>query len=379
MLFRRIRFMLPFPILIYKFVLIDMTEMFLFKHNYALFCLSLKDNTMGIKYRAFRAHEVSFNTFERKIEILDTDELPEGDVLIKVEYSDLNYKDALSAYGNRGVTRKYPHTPGIDAAGTVIESDSEKFQAGDRIVAGGFDLGMNTPGGFGEYIRVPAEWLVKLPDDISFRDSMIIGGTGYTAGLCVTKLLEQGVKPDQGPVLVTGAAGGVGSWSVLILKKLGFKVIAGTSNIEDSAEIIAKLGADEHVDKSVIDDQSGRPLLKWRWAGAIENVGGNVLSTALRACKPEGAVTSIGNIYSHELNMTVYPFILNGVKLIGVSAPIINAETRALVWKKFENEYKVNVPDIVKEIQLEDLDEALALVQKRKNRGQVILKHNHLK
>lgn len=332
---------------------------------------------MSIRYRALRVHEVEENIFERKLEYLTTDDLPANGVLIKVEYSSLNYKDALSAYGNKGVSRRFPHTPGIDAAGIVIETDSTEFKKGDRVVAGGFDLGMNTPGGFGEYIRVPDSWLVRLPDSISFRDAMVIGGTGFTAGLCVMNLTEQGVKPEDGPILVTGAAGGVGSWAVLILKKLGYKVIAGTSNIEDSAELIQKLGADEHVDKSVIDDQSGRPLLKWRWAGAIENVGGNVLATALKACKPGGAVTSIGNIYSHELNMTVFPFILNGVRLIGVSAPIVSAEVRQKVWDNFMDIYRVKMPDIIKEVSLEDLEDALALLHSRKNRGQVILRHRH--
>lgn len=330
---------------------------------------------MSHNYRAFRTHESSPGTFIRKIELLNTDDLPDHDVLIKVEYSDLNYKDALSAYGNKGVTRRYPHTPGIDAVGVVIESRSSLFNSGQRVNVGGFDLGMNTPGGFGEYIKVPAEWVVKLPDEISFRESAIIGGTGFTAGLCVLRLLEQGVKPDQGPILVTGAAGGVGSWAVLILKKLGFKVIAGTSNIADSAEIISKLGADEHVDKTVIDDQSGRALLKPLWAGAIENVGGNVLATALKACKPGGAVTAIGNIYSHELNMTVYPFILNAVRLIGVSSQIADTQIRQVVWNKFISEYRVEIPDIIQEIKIEQLDGALDKMFSKKNRGQVILKH----
>ncbi|MBE0653776.1 MAG: YhdH/YhfP family quinone oxidoreductase, partial [Bacteroidales bacterium] len=260
---------------------------------------------MGIKYRGLKVYELPGNQFERKIEVMDTEDLPENEVLIKVKYSALNYKDALSAYGNKGVTRRYPFTPGIDAAGIVAESRTGQFKPGDKVVTGGFDLGMNTPGGFGEYIRVPAAWIVPLPEGMTLRESMVIGGTGFTAGLSVMNLIEQGVRPEDGPVLVTGAAGGVGSWSVLILKKLGYEVIAGTSSIEDSKDFIRKLGADHHVDKSVIDDNSSYALLKWRWAGAIENVGGNVLATALKACKPGGTVTCCGNIYSHELHMTV--------------------------------------------------------------------------
>lgn len=330
---------------------------------------------MGIKYKALKVYELPGNNFERRIETLDTDDLPDYEVLINVKFSALNYKDALSAYGNKGVTRRYPFTPGIDAAGVVEESKSPFFKPGDEVVTGGFDLGMNTPGGFGAYIRVPAKWIVSLPEGMSLRESMIIGGTGFTAGLSVMNLVEQGVKPEDGPILVTGAAGGVGSWSVLILKKLGYEVIAGTSLIEDSKELIQKLGADQHVDKSVIDDTSGRALLKWKWAGAIENVGGNVLATALKACKPGGTVTCCGNIYSHELNMTVYPFILNAVKLIGISAQETPLEIRNKVWLKFLDEYKVDLPGILREITLDELPAALELAISKKNRGQVVLRH----
>ncbi|MCK4923128.1 MAG: YhdH/YhfP family quinone oxidoreductase [Bacteroidales bacterium] len=331
---------------------------------------------MNKKYRALRVHEVSGGNFERRIDNLNIDDLPDHEVLVQVKYAGMNYKDALSAYGNKGVTRYYPHTPGIDASGIVVESKSNLYKPGDRVVAGGYDMGMNTPGGFGEYISVPAQWLFKLPDSVDLKYSSLLGGSGFTAGLSIMNLMDQGVKPDDGPILVTGAAGGVGSWSVLILKKLGFKVIAGTSNIEDSAELISKLGADEHVDKSVIDDKSGRPLLKWKWAGVIENVGGNVLATALKACKPGGTVTCCGNIYSHELVTTVYPFILNGIKLIGISSPDVDNRTKARLWKKFLDEYKVDLPDIVTEIKLEGLPGILEKVMKKKNRGQVLLKHH---
>lgn len=329
-----------------------------------------------MKYRALRVYERAHKGFERKIETLNTSDLPANEVLVRVIYSGINYKDALSAFGNKGVTKNYPFTPGIDAAGIVEESDSPLFQKGDKVIAGGYDLGMNTPGGFGEYIRVPGSWLVKLPQWMSLRESMIIGGTGFTAGMSVMNLVEQGVKPEDGPVLVTGAAGGVGSWSVLILKKLGYTVIAGTSSIDDSVDFIERLGADKHMDKSVLDDKSGKALLIWKWAGAIENVGGNILVTALKACKPGGTVTCCGNIYSAELNMTVYPFILNGIKLIGISAQNTPMEIRRKVWNKFQDEYRVDLPDIVREITLEELPAALELAISKKNRGQVLLKHD---
>jgi acrylyl-CoA reductase (NADPH) len=294
-----------------------------------------KFNPMEKDYRALLAEETPDKGFRRSIQILNTRDLPDHDVLIRVKYSGINYKDALSASGNKGVTRNYPFTPGIDAAGVVEQSRSELFREGDRVIAGGYDLGMNTPGGFGEYVRVPASWIIPLPEGISLRESMVIGGRGFTAALSVMNLVEQGVRPENGPVLVTGAAGGVGSWAVLVLKKLGYSVIAGTSEIDDSAEFVGKLGADGHIDKTMLDDKLSKPLMKWKWAGAVDTVGGNVLATAIKACKPMGAVVACGNIYSHELHLTVYPFILNGIKLIGISSQNISHESRMKVWNKF--------------------------------------------
>ncbi|MGF1587076.1 MAG: YhdH/YhfP family quinone oxidoreductase [Bacteroidales bacterium] len=331
---------------------------------------------MDIDYRALLVTETAEKQFERNIVTLNTRDLPDHDVLIKVHYSGINYKDALSAYGNKGVTRKYPFTPGIDAAGVVKESRSENFKQGDKVITGGYDLGMNTPGGYGGYIKVPSTWLTLLPEWMSLKESMIIGGRGFTAALAIMNLVEQGVKPDDGPVLVTGAAGGVGSWAVLILKKLCYNVIAGTSRIDDSAGFIEKLGADSHADKSLIDDDSGKPLLNWRWAGAIDNVGGNVLATALKACKPGGTVISCGNIYSQKLDITVFPFILNAVKLIGISTQNTSPEIRKVVWNKFRNEYRIILPDITREITLDELPEALEIAINKKNRGQVILRHD---
>jgi acrylyl-CoA reductase (NADPH) len=330
---------------------------------------------MGREYRALRVYETAGKGFERKVEMLNTRDLPDHEVLIRVKYSGINYKDALSAFGNRGVTRQYPFTPGIDAAGIVCQSNSSLFKKGDKVIAGGYDLGMNTPGGFGEYIRVPASWIVHLPEWMTMKESMVIGGRGFTAGLSVMNLVDQGVTPGDGPVLVTGAAGGVGSWAVLILKKLGYRVIAATSRIEDSEDFIRRLGADMHVDRSVTDDNSGKAVLSWKWAGAIENVGGNVLSTAIRACKPGGTITCCGNIYSSDLNMTVYPFILNGVKLIGISAQNIPMETRKKVLNKFQDEYRISLPDIVREISLDELPGALEVSIGKKSRGQILLKY----
>ncbi len=330
-----------------------------------------------VKFRAYRVFETETGTFERKIVERSTKELPEGDVLIKVHYAGLNYKDALSAYGNKGVTRAYPHTPGIDAAGEVTESLSPEIKPGEKVIVTGYDLGMNTDGGFGEYIRVPASWVVPLPKMLSPRTAMQYGTAGFTAALSVYKLLSASQHPNMGPVLVTGAAGGVGSLAVLILKKLGFRVIAGTSSLNDSKDTIDKLGADEHIDNTILNDISGRPLLRSKWAGAIDCVGGNVLATALKACSPGGNVTACGNIFSHELPVTVYPFILNGVNLLGIASQNTAMDLRKLVWNKLAIDWQVNMDELTHEVTLKELDQALDLYIHKKNRGKVILKHEH--
>jgi len=328
-------------------------------------------------FRAYRVFEEPEGSFMRKVVRRSLNDLPDDDVLVRVDYASLNYKDALSASGHKGVTRHYPHTPGIDSAGVIVEDRSGHFRAGDPVIVAGFDLGMNTDGGFGEYIRVPVDWVMALPGNMSLRQSMVLGATGFTAGLSIYRLLSAGQKAEQGPVLVTGAAGGVGSMAVLMLKKLGFKVIAATSSLDDSASFISKLGADEHIDKSVTDDRSGKPLRRPRWAGAIDVVGGNVLATALKACEYGGNVTACGNIFSDALHTTVYPFILNAVSLLGVDAAKCPWELRKKIWSKLSDQWQVDVSPILQEITLEQLDEVIQRMIDKKNRGQVILKHHH--
>ena len=328
-------------------------------------------------FRAFRVCENPDGTFTRSVEERSTDDLPDHEVLVRVEYSALNYKDGLSASGHKGITRHYPHTPGIDSAGVVEDDRSGRFEAGTEVIVAGYDLGMNTDGGFGEYIRVPANWIMLLPEGMSLRDSMVYGATGFTAALSVHRLLTAGQKPARGSVLVTGAAGGVGSMAVLILKRLGFRVVAATSNLEDSAGFISKLGADEHVDKNLTDDHSGKALRKPRWAGAIDVVGGNVLATILKSCDYGGNVTACGNIFSDELHTTVYPFILNAVSLLGVDAARCPRKLREEVWNKLAGAWKIEMPDIVREVTLDQLDDAIEKLINKKNRGQVILKHQH--
>lgn len=329
----------------------------------------------NLAFRAMVVTEGEDKTFTREITQKEINDLPEGDVIIKVEYSSLNYKDALSATGNKGVSRYYPHTPGIDAAGSVVESSDPKFTAGEEVLITGYDLGMNHSGGYQEYIRVPANWIVKLPENLTLRESMVYGTAGFTAALSCYKMINNGVKPEDGPVLVTGASGGVGSIAVSILTKSGYDVIA-VNGIKDEKDYLLELGAKEVISIEEADDKSGRPILKPRWAGAIDTVAGNILSTAIKTTKYGGSVTCCGNVGSAELESSIYPFILNGVSLLGIDSVNCPVDTRMAVWNKIASDWKLDYLDkITTELpNLEALDERIDLILQGKNRGRAIVK-----
>jgi len=323
-------------------------------------------------FKALVVAESEDKTFTRKIKERNLDELPPGDVLVRVRYSSLNYKDALSSSGNRGVTRQYPHTPGIDAAGIVEGSDSEAFQPGDRVIVTSYDLGMNTSGGFGQYIRVPAGWVVNLPRDLTLKESMIFGTAGFTAGLSVHELI-QSVKPEDGEVLVTGATGGVGSVAVGILSKLGYPVVA-VSGKPESKEFLFGLGARKVIGREEAGESSNRPLLKGRWAGVVDVVGGDILATAIKSANLGATVTCCGNVASPDLSLTVFPFILRGVKLVGIDSQHCPMEHRTAVWHKLASEWKIDqLGDLCREITMEQLSENLDLLLEGKSQGRIVL------
>ncbi len=329
----------------------------------------------NLNFKAMIVTETDDKQFVREITQKKIEDLPAGEVLIKVHYSSLNYKDALSASGNKGVTRKYPHTPGIDAAGVVAESSSSDFQEGDKVLVTGYDLGMNTSGGYEEYIRVPANWVVRLPETLTLRESMIYGTAGFTAALSCYKLINNGVTPDNGPVLVTGATGGVGSIALSILVKAGYEVVA-VNGIVDETEYLLELGAKEVISIEDADDKSGRPMLKPRWAGAIDTVAGNLLSTAIKTTKYGGTVTCCGNVGSAELQSSIYPFIISGVSLLGIDSVNCPVDFRLEVWNKIATEWKLaHLDTITTELEsLEALDERIGLILEGKNRGRAIVK-----
>lgn len=324
-------------------------------------------------FKAMVVSETADKKFVREIKQRNLSELPAGELLIEVRYSSLNYKDALSATGNKGVTRNYPHTPGVDAAGVVAESSTPKFAVGDQVIVTGFDLGMNTSGGLGQYIRVPAAWALKLPDHLTLRESMAYGTAGLTAGLCVLKLQQHGLTQEQGEVLVTGATGGVGSMAVSILAKLGFQVVAATGKAGEKDFLIG-LGAKEVISREESSDTSARPLLKGRWAGAVDAVGGNILATAIKSAKYGGLVAACGNAAAADFSTSVYPFILRGVSLLGVDSVECAMETRMLVWNKLAKEWKVNLSgDLISEFSLEELSPKIDQILKGGIRGRAVV------
>jgi putative YhdH/YhfP family quinone oxidoreductase len=325
-------------------------------------------------FKAMVVTEVENERFVRNIEDRHLDDLPKGDVLVKVEYSSLNYKDVLSATGNRGVTKNYPHTPGIDAAGKVVESLSKDFKTGDAVIVTSYDLGMNTSGGFGQYIRVPADWVVKMPQDLSARESMIFGTAGFTAALSVFRLVDYGITPNMGPVVVSGATGGVGSIAVSILAKAGYEVTA-VNGVVDEKDFLLEIGAHEVISIEDATDASGRPLLKGLWAGGIDTVGGEILATTIKSTKDGGAVTCCGNVGSHDLPLNVYPFILRGVTLMGIDSQNCPMPMRLKVWNKIAEEWKLDRLELLTtEVPLEGLNQRIDLILERKHKGRTIVK-----
>jgi acrylyl-CoA reductase (NADPH) len=323
-------------------------------------------------FKAMVVSESAEKTFLREVRERALGDLPAGELIIDVKYSSLNYKDALSATGNKGVTRKYPHTPGIDAAGVVADSTTKLFSVGDQVTVTGFDLGMNTSGGFAQYISVPALWATKLPQGLSLKDSMSHGTAGLTAALCIIRLMASGLTKESGEVLVTGASGGVGSVAIAILAKLGFHVIAATGKASEH-DFLNGLGAKAIISREEANDTSGRPLQKPRWAGVVDTVGGNILATALKTTKYGGLVAACGNAMSAELNVNVFPFILRGVSLLGVDSVEIPMRARQMAWNKLAGEWSIDVGNLATEVSLEELNPKIDEILKGGIRGRVLI------
>ena len=329
---------------------------------------------MSETFKALLVEQPEPKRFVRSIVNRTLADLPEGELVVRVRWSSLNYNDALSATGHPGVTRNFPHTPGIDAAGEVVGDASGRFKAGDAVIITGFDLGMETDGGYGQMIRIPAAWATPLPSGLTLRDSMVIGTAGLTAALSVHALTKHGVTPDSGEILVTGATGGVGSVAVALLARLGFKVVAATGKPE-AAEFLKELGANLVLPREEVTLNAERPMLKERWAGAVDCVGGETLAAAIKATRYGGAVTCCGLVGSADLNLNVYPFILRGVSLLGIDSVQCPIPLRTTLWNKLAGEWKLKQLDsLVGECALEGLEEKIGAILKGKLQGRTVVK-----
>ena len=326
-------------------------------------------------FKALLVEEKNDGHFTKQVQEVPISILPDHDVLVQVHYSDLNYKDGLSASGNKGVTRTYPHIPGVDASGVVVEDRSGTFTPGQEVVVTGYDMGQDTDGGFGQYISVPAEWVVPLPAPLTLFDTMVLGTPGFTAAYGVYRLLELNVPKDKGPVVVTGATGGVGYLAVHFLAKEGYEVVASTGKMEQT-DFLKKMGASDVIHREEFTNQPGRPLLSSRWAAAYDTVGGKTLDVLIRQVGHNGTIVCCGNIGGHTVESSIYPFILRGISLLGVDSSNTLMPKRMKIWEMMAGYYSDVLRASAKIISLQELPSAIDEVLAGNRVGSVVLKHD---
>ena len=329
----------------------------------------------------FRAVVIEKNTtgaFSQSIKQKKIVDLPLNDLLIKVSYSSLNYKDALSFSGNRGVSKNYPHTPGIDAVGIVKKSSVSQFNVGDKVIVSGYDLGMNTAGGFGEYIRVPKEWVCQLPTGLQSLESMIIGTAGLTAGLCVELIIKK-YDISGKKVVVSGATGGVGTIAIKLLNMMGADVTAITSSI-DSKEYLMMIGADEVISVSELLNSTKKPLSRSTWSFAIDVVGGSILSALIVSMKYGGIIACCGNVSNPNFDANVYPFILRANQLVGIDSAETSIDKKSKIWKLFGSDWKLNDLELLhKTVLIDELFPEIEKMLEGEQIGRIVLKHGKSK
>ena len=325
-----------------------------------------------MQYSAYYVEEKD-GSFSSSISQLELQKPAEGFVQIKVSYSSLNYKDALSASGNKGVTRNYPFVPGIDAAGIITDGNSSQFEDGDEVIVTGYDMGMNTPGGFGEYINVPEGWVVKKPANLSALEAMSIGTAGLTSAASVLKVLESSQESNL-PVFVSGATGGVGSIAVMLMSKIGKEVTALTGKTS-SIDFLSSIGANNVMMRDDYLEAPIKAMERPLFSCAIDTVGGNILSKMLPQISPHGVVACCGNVAGIEVNTTVFPFILRGISLCGIDSAEALIEFKTSLWEKFSNEWKLDLSSIIKVVTKNNLEQEIALILKGGQQGRVVLTH----
>ena len=310
-----------------------------------------------MQFKAFRVEKTDAG-FERSVITRSVDDLPAGELLVEVKYSSLNFKDGLSATGNPGVTRNFPHTPGIDVSGVVLASDHADFAVGDEIIAIGFDLGMGTSGGFAERVRIPASWAVKMPKGLTMHSSMVIGTAGFTAAECVQKLERAGMTPASGPVLVTGATGGVGSVAVKLLAQLGYEVAAVTGKA-DQHDFLRSLGASEILSREDANAGSDKPMLAERWAGVVDTVGGDILFNGVKSLRYGCSLAACGLVAAPVFSASVLPFILRHVNLLGIDSVQLPIEEKAEIWQRLGSDWLMDLSDLEEVLTLDSLSDAI--------------------
>ncbi|MBE08725.1 MAG: oxidoreductase [Rhodospirillaceae bacterium] len=327
---------------------------------------------MADKFEALVLSQTDDKTEKRVME-LGVDDLPEGDVLVRVEYSDVNYKDGMIVNGIGGLVRQYPHVPGIDFAGVVEESYHSRFKSGDKVVLTGWRVGEVHWGGYAQKARVNGDWLVALPDALSTRQAMAVGTAGLTSMLCVKALESNGITPKAGPVLVTGAAGGVGSIAVAILARLGYSVAASTGR-EALHGYLKSLGATEIVARAELAEVSKRPLEKEIWAGAVDTVGSTTLARVLAQLKYNGSVAACGLAAGPKLETTVIPFLLRGINLLGIDSVMQPYENRVATWNRIASDLPHDkLEEMTEVIGLEDVGKAAAEILAGQVRGRLVV------
>ena len=325
-----------------------------------------------MKYSAYYIEETD-GAFAGSVTELDLEKPLDGFVQIKVSHSSLNFKDALSASGNKGVTRNYPFVPGIDAAGVISDAHSSKFEVGEEVIVTGYDLGMNTPGGFGEYINVPEGWVVKKPNNLSALEAMSIGTAGLTSAASVLKVLDSSQESTL-PVFISGATGGVGSIAVMLMSKIGKEVSALTGKA-DSIDFLSSIGANNVIMRDDYLKAPSKAMERPLFSCAIDTVGGNILSKMLPQISPHGVVACCGNVAGIEVNTTVFPFILRGISLCGIDSAEALIEFKTSLWEKFSKEWKLDLSPMIKVVTKNNLEHEIALILKGGQQGRVVLTH----
>lgn len=327
------------------------------------------------KFRALRITEED-GEYQAAVQMVDESVLAEGDVTIRVHYSALNYKDMLAIEGSKGVAKTYPHTPGIDCAGVVLASNDASVAVGEEVLVTGYALGMAVPGGFSQVVRVPAQWVIKRPVSLSLFETMAYGTAGVTAAMCVDSLVQVGITPEFGDVLVTGATGSVGSLAVMLLHKLGYRTVAMTGK-SDAQAYLRDLGADEVIERADLSEPVKKGLLSERWGGAIDTVGGDILMNVLKSIKYGGSVACCGLAASPYFEGSVFPFILRGVNLLGVDSAELPREFREMIWGHLAEAWRLpNLESVVKKVGLEEVLEAAAQMRAGTLIGRVVVDLN---